>query len=193
MADDSNVITQQTVDAATNASAAMNLYSNAIDTVKEKLESYSRTLNDTKGVLEQNQKITEKQATVFNALSIEVLGARTAFDRLNNIDTSGLNTFTNQYQTLKSIIQNSPLNKTLIKDSLEGIAKATGKVLDTNALEDAMSKGKEAVLSFAESFLVSADNGLRLQNAYLQLSAATGGLGDVFKAAEPNLSNLNNL
>jgi len=193
MADDSNVITQETVDAATNASNAMNLYSTALDAVKEKIESYSRTLNDTKNVLNQNQQLTEKQAHVFNALSIEVLGARTAFDRLNNIDTSGLNTFTNQYQNLKNIIQNSPLNKTLIRDSLESISKATGKVIDSDALEQAMSKGKEAVLSFAETFLTSADNGLRLQNAYLQLSAATGNLDNVFQAASPNLSNLNNL
>lgn len=192
MADESNVITQQTVDAE-KAAENMKSYAEVMDMAKEKYNSYIASVAASFDTLEKNQQLTDRQAKILALSQVEILGARDAFVNLNNVDTSGLSTFTQQFEGLTNIIKNSPLNNGLITSALEAMSKKTGRALDMDGLKKALSSGKEAVLDFTKSFLTSADNSLRLQNGYLQLSAATGELSQIYEEAGSGLSNLNSL
>jgi hypothetical protein len=143
-----------------------------------------------------NQELTQNQTQALGLLTTSLVGARAAFEGLSGVDTSGLNTFSGQIKDLQDIMANSPAYK-LAKKALEdvtaaaaGFAPAIGAAMIKKAQEEFKSVTR-AVSETAITMATSADNAMRLQNAFIQLSAKTGNLNAIYSAAGPNLEKIN--
>lgn len=166
---------------------AVNLSGNAFRDLTDQLGKVNIAFNTTKS-------FTDQQIKSFGLISNAVLGARDSFNGLANIDTTGINTFSGQVQQLFKIITNeSPASAAAInatKSVAETLAKAGRPIAE---IEAAIKKGATAFKEYAMSVLTSADNGLKLQNAYIQMSAKTGELGLVTSLAGDKFQNMNAL
>lgn len=151
---------------AENAKSTFSAFNNV-------LSSYGVSINTTKA-------LTGQQTTQFGLLTSAILGTRRSFDTFNNIDTSSLGGFTDQ---IKYMIET-------LGDTKSGLGMLVNMF---NIPATDASKGAVAIKNFALNLAQSADNVLRLQNAYIQLSAKTGNLGEVFTTAGPDLEHLNAL
>lgn len=165
----------------------------AISGAKNTLGDLYSKLNTINQSMQANGELTRDQTTAFSALSVALLGTRKAFEGLSDIDTRGLNTFTQQITDLQQVI---------LKDSSIGSLTAATAAMAANMVKagipikdvvNAMKGGFEGVASFAMQIAQSADNALKLQNAVVQLASKTGELGDVYSAAGTNLNNINEI
>lgn len=178
-----------------------------VNKVKDAFDGFGDTATKVKGTLGQlqsqlgtldlgmrvNQSLTESQTAAFGMLSTALLGVRKAFDGLADVDTRGINTFTQQVVDLQQIIlKDNSLGTMAEKASALGTAlKAFGA--STSDVTKAVAGGFSAVSTFAMQFAMSADNALRLQNALVQLASRTGRLNELYSAAGPNLGKINYL
>jgi len=191
MADDNATDAQslkETGDAATYAQSALNVFSEAAMGARNVLDILNSKAIEFKSTLDSTGSLTKEQTTEFGLLTTAVLGTRRAFDNLSGIDTSYLSTFSNQINELqKTILEDSSLGTMTEK------ALALGRALNlpVDKVTELLKNGAGAVFSYANNLAESADNGLRLQNAYIQLSAATGNLNAIYETAGPNLDNIN--
>lgn len=187
---DANSLTA-TAEAAQHAQDAIDNFSSATAGARTVLDNFNNKITQVKSSLATNQSLTEQQTTAFGLLSTAVLGTRKAFDNLSNIDTSSLNTFSGQINDLqRTILQDSSLG-TMAEKATALATELTKIGVPADKVKEILKGGASAVFSYASSLAESADNGLRLQNAYIQLSAATGNLNDIYAAAGPNLSKIN--
>lgn len=188
-------VVPQTAEELKGTAVAADLVTKSMDTMSTAISGARSVFSDLEAKLssitnrfDQNGRMTENQATAFGLLTVEVLGARKAFAELDSdISTKGLHTFTGQWEDLKASLSNSPIAEQAKKmsDSLKKLG------LDTTEVDKAASGGIGALEGLAKSFFESADNGLRLQNAMVQLASRTGNLGELTKAAGPHLENMN--
>jgi hypothetical protein len=183
----------QVANAAKQAHNAFGLFGEAVNFAKETLGGLYDQVNKTSANFATNQRLTENQSAAFGLLATSVLGTRKAFDSLNNVDTSRLNTFSKQWTDLQNVLSNSPGIKTakdVTQATVDFMVKAGAPLKE---IQTAIAKGIGGLKSYAEAFFESADNALRLQNSIIQLAAKTGGLNEVLRVAGPNLENLNQL
>lgn len=151
----------------------------AFNSFNSMLSSYNTSINVTKA-------LTEKQTTQFGLLSNAIIGTRTSFNSLNGIDTSNLSTFADQITYLTETFTNAKSGiGQLVKFAQDSFGKMVPQAI--------INQGIGAVKSFVMNLAQSADNALRVQNAYIQLSAKTGNLSAVYETAGPHLKNLNDL
>ena len=182
-----------TADAATQAQTAFGNFNTIVSSTKSVLGDLDRQLAKVGVNLNSNEALTQSQSAAFGMLTTSVLGTRKAFDQLNGVDSTRLNTFTRQWNDLQQVLQNSPGIKTA-KDAMQATVDALVKAgAPVDKIEEAVKKGIKGVQDYGSAFFESADNALRLQNSIIQLSAKTGGLNDVLQAAGPNLDNINQL
>lgn len=135
--------------------------------------------------LNVSKSLTEDQTTQFALLSNAMLGARDSYKSLAGVDTTGLSTFTDQIQYITSTLGDTQSGiGALVKVAKDAFGKEV-----PNAIRGSATAVEQFVLNLAKS----ADNGLRLQNAYIQLSAKTGNLGNVFALTGDRLENINAL
>lgn len=141
--------------------------------------------------LKEIGSLTAQQKEQFTLVSAAVVGARVSFEGLANVDHTGISTFTGQLQELMSTLKNEgPLTSKAI-EGLTSLSKSAGA--SDSAIAQAAKGGVAGLSALAQSMLTAADNGLRLQNAVLQMAGATGNLDEAFKLAGPNLENMNAL
>jgi hypothetical protein len=171
---------------ANDAKDAFSFLGVMTESVKNQLSAFNDKVTSLKNNFDDNQRTLDNQTNAFGLLSVAILGVRKSFDNLNGIDTSQLSTFSDQIKDIQDVITKDSSLDTMAKKSV-ALAQALG-------LPTEMAKqGFGAILNYANNLATSADNALRLQNAYIQLSAKTGSLNDVYSAAGPNLSNINAL
>jgi hypothetical protein len=188
-------VTEASIDAAESLA---NLSSHANDTqdafdfldktlgrVKTTFDRFDSTLGDFGVSLNVSKTLTEDQITQFSLLSAAVLGTRESYTSLASVDTSGLNTFTNQIKYISDELAHS-------KSGISALVNVAQSAFGT-AIPKEIQGSLGAVQQFVLNLAQSADNALRLQNAYLQLSAKTGNLGNVFALAGDKLENINSL
>lgn len=180
-----------TGDAAAYAQAAMDNFSEAAAGARSVLDLLNSKTTQFRATLESNSSLTREQTTQFGLLSTAVIGTRRAFDNLSGIDTSSLNTFSSQILDIqKTILQDSSLPTMAAKaGALASVLIRSGQPIDK--INELVKQGASAVFSYASNLAESADNGLRLQNVFVQLSAATGNLNAIYEAAGPNLDKIN--
>jgi len=182
--------TAQALDALASASKnsgdKLNNLGNFALGAKDALGSFNDTLANYGISLNKSMALTEKQTTQFGLLSAAVLGTRESFNNLHNIDTNNLSTLTNQIEYLTTTFTDA---KSGIGQLVNFAQQSFGRMVPEAVIRQGISAVKNFVLNMAQS----ADNALRVQNAYIQLSAKTGNLSEVFAAAGPNLENLNAL
>jgi hypothetical protein len=189
-----------TADAAKQAALALDIMANssanttnklgdlgsyALD-AKSALNSFNSTITEYGISLNNSTALTDKQTTQFGLLTSAVLGTREGFKNLHNIDTGNLSTITDQVIYLTSTFTDAQSG---IGQLVNFASQAFGKMVP----QAVINQGISAVKGFVLNLVQSADNALRVQNAFIQLSAKTGNLSEVFAAAGPNLKNLNAL
>lgn len=141
--------------------------------------------------LNEVKSLTAQQREQLTLVTAAVVGARESFTNLAGVDSSGLSTFTGQLRELMSTIKNEGPLASVAADALVDLNKKMGA--SDSAIAGATAKGIAGLSALAQSMITAADNGLRLQNAVIQLSARTGSLGDIFQMAGPKLENMNAL
>jgi len=157
------------------------------------LKKFETGLRESGINLKEMTSLTEGQTQVMGALSVAILGVRESYKALGGVDTGNLSTFTEQINDLSNIVKENPAGKLAgsIIENAKSVLIASGEA-PKKVLEMA-GKGATVFMEYAKGILQSADNGARLQNAFVQVSAAGGGLTKVLAAAGPELSGMNNL
>jgi hypothetical protein len=135
--------------------------------------------------------ITSHHAEQFGLLAAGVIKAKDSFSGLAGIDTSTLNTFNNQLQEMNSSLLSNDTALGEMRSGLISLLQASGAAPDI--LKKAFTEPIAAIEKIAKNILDSADNGLKLQNAFIQLSAQTGNLHDLYKKAGDSLGGMNSL
>lgn len=164
---------------------------NAADRAKASFQSLEEGVEIYNKALQGGQGFTEKQSSAFGLLTTAAIGARNSFQSLG--ESTGLSTFTSQFVELSSIIESSPALKTGTA-GVNLLSKALGNAgAPLSAITEAAKGGINGLANYGKEFLTSADNALKLQSAFIHLSASTGQLGALQQAAGPNFENLNKI
>lgn len=171
--------------AAFLAKDTMSGLSDVVSGIQNEFSDFDKSIGNLNTALNQSGTVTTQQATQFALLSTAVFGSRKAFDSLGNIDIKPLSTITDQVTYLGQHLGNS---STAIGALVSVAEKGFGAVVP-----DSAKKSISAITGFLGQLTQSADNALRLQNAYVQLAARTGTLNDLYTKAGPNLGNINSL
>lgn len=182
-----------TTDIANRARDAFNGFGAAASKVKDTINSLYGQMGTLGISMNANANLTKEQTAAFGMLSVALLGVRKAFDGLSDIDTRGLNTFTQQVTDLQQIILKDSSLGTMTEKTLAYTAALIRSGAPAKAFMDAAQGGFSAVSKLAMQMAASADNALRLQNVTVQLAAKTGQLNDLYAAAGPNLGKINYL
>ena len=163
--------------------------------VGQSLNNLSSTVNISKENLRNLSDPTSAINSQFGLLATSALGATDSFKNLASVDTKSLTTYSDQLKGLLDILKSpGSFSGVVVQEATSALSRAlSGIVADKDKLSNAMAKGPEAFAIFAGNILKSADNGLRLQNALLQLTASTGNFGDLMQEAGQDLSNMNQL
>jgi len=131
-----------------------------------------------------------------------IFGAKEAFQSLDSFKPTGIVTFGQQFKgviaQMKDIRENAPAGVAI--DFLSNSFKKLGMVIPEDKLTKAVEIGRsfglspvEALKRFAGAVINSADNAVKLEAGIINLAAKTGDLGNVYKEAGANLSDMNTL
>jgi hypothetical protein len=168
------------------AGLALNSFNDVTKSAGSLFNIFNRNVQELGVSLNTTKALTDKQTTQFALLGNAVLGARSSYAALAGTNFSG---FKDQFEDLKKILTESPAGSaaaTAIELRMKALALAGGS---TSA--EIAKLSKDGLLKLAESFVISADNALKLQAGFIGLSGKTGNLNEVFKLAGPNLENIN--
>jgi len=166
--------------AAAKAKSTFMSYEQTLIDTKEAIGSTTNAFDNFIETFQTTQKLSEQQVNQFNLLSTAILGYRKSFE---GIDLKGSG-FMDQIKYIQNL-GNTP----------SGIGMLSGLITNTfgKAIPDSIKGSFHGLLSFASQLALSADNALRLQTHFINLSAATGNLGRVYQVAGSDLSNMNEL
>ncbi len=183
---------------ARGAAESINQFNGVGEQAKSLLGALYSKIESTTEVMKRNGQTTQDQAAVFGMLTTSLIGTRKAFDNLGSgIDTTGLDTFTKQWSDMEEILKGSAVGQALKtqQTALSNYYKKT--ITDQTELTKKLAEVSEMTITqvskLGKSLMESADNGVRLQNAMVQLAARTGNLDKIFMAAGPGLKNMNQL
>lgn len=123
--------------------------------------------------------LTDTQATKFGILTAATFGAQKSFESFSNVDTTRLSAFTDQLDQLSNTIAQAPAGK-FAKDLEEWGTKMKHAGFNAGIVDRAVSELGTGVTATAKAILMSADNNLRLQNSFMQLSAQMGDTDTLF-------------
>lgn len=170
-----------------NHTDIVSLTNNAFDKFNSKLNISATNLRN---LSNPASNLTSK----FGLLTTGILGAEKSFSNIG-FDSKNINNFSNQLGGIIGILQNpGSFSKTAIdeaKGAIVRLLEASGA--SGNSIKKAISEGPGALVELAKNILETADNGLRMQNAFLQLSSSTGNFSNIMTSAGQDLSNMNKL
>lgn len=166
--------------------SAFDNMASGLDSTKLALTALTNAMSGVGISMTVNKGLTENQTTQFSLLSNAIIGARKAYDNLGSgIDASGINTFSKQIEYFTNTLGES-------KAGIGGLVSFAQSVFGQE-VPKSVQTSVNAVKIYINNLAQSADNALKLQNAFLQLSGKTGNLNNVFAIAGPKLENINAL
>jgi hypothetical protein len=164
------------------------------------------------GKLENIGNLASQDATKFGALTAAVLGAKESFNSFANVDTSRLSTFASQIGDMQNILEKSPAYSLAKKEFDETASAVRNLMMSGDAAKKSLgaemlasatkvfAEAKNKIVESSKAMLVGADNALKLQNAFIQLTAQAGdtetlfrGIGKTFGGVGNDFKNLNNI
>ncbi len=175
----------QNLDAAQQgASTSAGMFDNVISGAATKLSSITSMLDG--------------NSAAFGALGTSILGASDKFEKFGkDVDTTRLNTFTKQFQSLSDILERSPGTKAAA-EATKTLAAEMAKAGNLEGAKKMLESTGSVAAQMANEFLKSADNAMYAQNAMYQMAGASGQLGTlmqgipgVLTAAGTGLENIN--
>src|SRR6185369_8379268 len=165
-----NTFNQQAEAAGTNLGSINNV-SAMVSSAFGSLDSGLRRLGLS---FESLDNMTNDQASGFGVLTTSILGSKEAFTQLANVDTDRLVTFSGQVNQLFDIIKKGP-GTSMAVGAMEKIMDVMKKGGATaGMMAQALDGLKQGSVAVASAFLTSADNSLRLENSFIQLTLQAG-------------------
>lgn len=145
--------------------------------------------------------LTGKSSAAFGALTTSIIGAQKSFESFAGVDTQRLTTFNDQ---VGQLIKTLTTPGTAVGAMSEAIDRTKNVLISmgrsATEVNSVIKQGPAFLAKYAENILVSADNALRLQNSFLQLTAQMGDTNTLFTQIDSNLAgigddltNLNNI
>ncbi len=181
-------------EAGRRASETLNLFNSVSSYSKTVLDSLNIRLKESGIDLENLGNPATMATSKFGLLATAVVGATESFKGLQGVDTGNLSTFKDQLKDTVDILSQSGTTGSIAASALNKISNMLMSMgRPASEVNSKLKEGISAFKMYAMNVIESADNGLRLQNALIQLSAQTGNLGDVFKLAGTNLNDMNDL
>lgn len=139
--------------------------------------------------LQNMGNLTSEQTKKFGLISTAMLGAKESYQKMGDIDSSGLNTFTKQFDSLYEIMNSKGSLAGVATSQLTKLLKSLGG--SSNEVSQAISTGGGVLVDYAKNLLTSADNQVRLQNAMMKAAGASGDLGTLYEKVGNDLTNFN--
>jgi hypothetical protein len=174
---------------ADNATKSLNGLDRISAGVSSTFNSFTGAMKESGISLENLNNVSEKSARSMAVMSAALLGTQEQFRKVLP-DNESLNTY---QKTLNSLKDTAESRKSVV-GAIIGMADATGKKIDASSLAGkSLTELKNIVAGTFGSILTGADNASYARDAFIRLSATTGNLGEVFRAAGPNLENINKL
>lgn len=169
-----NAISQE-MPRITDLSLAFNSFGNAVKMSGNIISSFANNISGLKEVFEGTGKLTTKLAANFGLLASAMLATEKTFDNAD-FGSESLNTMEGQLSSIvKSMVDaGKPVSDFVSLAASLGIQLAPG----AHTLESVV----KSITHYAENTLRASDNTYRMQNAFLRMSAATGGLDEAFAA-----------
>ncbi len=172
---------------------SMNTLNGVSSVARNMFSALNTTMNGYGLSLDKIGSLTDKQAAQFSILTTSIIGTRKAFDGLSGIDPGNIRTFLNQFEEFQTNLDNSPAFGT-VKEKIKAVTDMLGSAsAPIKDVKNAAQGGLDGLTKYARSFFEAADNGLRLQNVLIQLAGRTGNLGEIYKKAGDNLSDMNSI
>lgn len=161
---------------------------------RQNLNNFNSSLNISKENLKNLSNPALAINSQFGLLATSAIGATVSFENLASVDTSNLSTFSDQLKGVLDILKSpGSFSGAEVGEASNVVSKALSGIVDKSKITSELSKGTASFAAFAANILKTADNGLRMQHALLQLSSATGGFSDLMDEAGQDLTNMNQL
>lgn len=161
---------------------------------RQNLNNFNSSLNISKENLKNLSNPALAINSQFGLLATSAIGATDSFENLASVDTTNLSTFSNQLKGVLDILKSpGSFSGAVVEEASNAVSKALSGIVDKSKIASELSKGTASFATFAANILKTADNGLRMQHALLQLSSATGGFSDLMDEAGQDLTNMNQL
>lgn len=165
--------------------------SGAVSSGYEKVNNLIKNANQS---LKETTTLTAAQTNGWSALATAALGAGNSFKNISTgFDTTGLQTFQDQWKSTLNEIQKNPLSQAGQAgiSGLGEIFQRMGMPIDT--ITKALSGTAGPFLEFGKNILEGSNQVQEFKNSQIQAAAQTGTWGNVLRSAAPDLSNLNDL
>jgi len=179
-------------DATRSSTMFSGILSNSISTAGDFFKKLSQEVGLSSRELEKSNALTTATTNKISLLSIALLGAKEQFE--NSFTNIGLNTFSNQIETITNTILNQ---KTTAAEAVDAIKSTFGDIIPKDMKEKISSMipshAFAAIKTFMKDFAIAADNGLRFEQTIVSLAARTGELGEVNKKAGAGLQGMSSV
>lgn len=166
-----------TTAAANGAKTAIDALNNVVTGLANNLLNLTSKVTDLNKGQKDTVDLSKNVTAGFDAMTLEIFGASKAFDVFKE-GTQQLQLFSDQISGLGDATSK-------VTGLLGGLAKAGGFTGST------FGRLAGEFGSFIGQMATGADNAIRLQQGYLSMMGASGGLGGVFQESGDHLSNLN--
>jgi hypothetical protein len=177
---------QDLTNATSNYSSVVNDASNVLNRLQSSLQNAGKDLN-------QMDTLTSGATAAFFGLGTAVIKAQ---DQFRGFETSNkyVNTFGGHVNDLRQMLASGGTAASVATQKISELSNAFKKAGGSSSqLAAAQKMGSVATLNFLKNMFDNADNALKMQNAYIHLSASTGNLSTVFAKSGNNLQNMTNL
>lgn len=175
-----------------NASVVLGDFNNIGAAAKSVFGQFESQLASVGTSLGNLKNLTATQTTQVGLLSSALLGARVSFEGFAGVDYSNMSTFTSQLDELTTILNKDSIAYGMASGAASKLAQSLANITGNGKeVTQMLNAGADVFVSYAKKVLIGADNALKLQQSMVALSAETGGLGDLYAAAGPNLERMN--
>ena len=168
-----------TTSAVTASDDAITKYNDSLKRISQ--EGITNVITSLLSLNEKSKDLlaaTNSNIDAIDLITTEVLGATKAFDGFTD-NIAAVNLFTTQITDLG--------------DATAFTTNIMAKFAGSLGMSDAFSKSGGAIKDFIGKIAASADGAVKLQQEYIGMMGATGGLSQVFTDAGDNLGNLNDM
>lgn len=167
--------------AVKDADQSLSSVSDTAGTANQVFDKMNNYLNSLGGYFSSLSGMTDKQAANFGLVTTSIIGATKAFEALGSgVDTSRLLTFSGQFKDLFQIISAGPGTQIAGKAIETIVSKMVNLGATTKQVGAVMGDLKKGVVDSAAAFFTSADNVVRLQNSFMQMTIQGTGAKALF-------------
>jgi hypothetical protein len=169
-----NTLIDSTGTSLTNVGNIGHTITNVFNSLGGQISTLGNSFNSLSGM-------TDDTAAKFGLITTSVIGATEAFKNLAGVDTTRLVTFKGQLKDLLDIVREGPGTQLAARAISDIIGEMTSLGASSDITKKAFAELKTGVTTMAAAFLNSADNIVRLQNSFMQMTIQGSGSNALFR------------